>query len=85
VLQGIVSCEEGVLFGVPGAIAGKFTVRRINREIRVDGCTYFHQQKYGVRSTLRDMVIGEQPRDFSAGPASLPVLGEINSFIHKHF
>jgi hypothetical protein len=31
------------------------------------------------------MIIGERPHDSSAGPASLHVLGETNSFIHKYF
>jgi hypothetical protein len=34
---------------------------------------------------LRDMIIGERPHDSLAGPASLHLLDEINSFIHKHF
>jgi hypothetical protein len=33
----------------------------------------------------RDMMIGERPYDSLAGPALLHVLGEANSFIHKHF
>jgi hypothetical protein len=34
---------------------------------------------------LRDMMIGKQPHAASAGVASLLVLAEPNSFIHKHF
>jgi hypothetical protein len=34
---------------------------------------------------LRDMMIGERSHASSAGAASLPVLAEPNSFIHKHF
>jgi hypothetical protein len=34
---------------------------------------------------LRDMMIRERPHPSLAGAASLPVLAEANSFIHKLF
>jgi hypothetical protein len=56
-----------------------------HREIPVDGCTDFHQQKEGVRNMLRDMMGGERPHTSSAGAVSWPVLAASHSFIHKYF